>query len=383
MLNMKKRTLLLNTVRVLVGLLFIFSGLIKANDPLGLSYKMQEFFAAWGISQLNGYTLATALVMNVFEVLAGVSLLVGWQMKLFTRLLLLLIIFFGFLTGYALLSGKIKECGCFGDCLPLTDLQSFLKDVFLFLLILLLFFNHRKIKPLFKSPRVSFVLLACSVLFVCFTEYYVLRHLPVLDCLPYKTGRNIPEEMQVPAGAVPDSFALTFQYLKNGKLMEFDAEHIPTDTSYHFQSRYDRLVRKGNDVPAITDFSLLDSSGTDVTDSVLKQPHYYVLVITQDLSGWKRQAPAFAKVTSLCNTENIPCWLVTASTEGAETIFGGNTARILRLDATVIRAAARVNATYYLLWNGNILAKNSYADADAFLRKCNSLIANHQTTLHP
>ena len=383
MLNMKKRTLLLDIVRVLVGLLFIFSGLIKANDPLGLSYKMQEFFAAWGISQLNGYTLSTALVMNVFEVLAGVSLLVGWQMKLFTRLLLLLIIFFGFLTGYALLSGKIKECGCFGDCLPLTDLQSFLKDVFLFLLILLLFFNHRKIKPLFKSPRVSFLLLACSVLFVCYTEYYVLRHLPVLDCLPYKTGRNIPQEMQVPAGAVPDSFALTFQYLKNGKQIEFDAEHIPTDTSYHFLSRYDRLVRKGNDIPAISDFSLLDASGADITDSVLKQPHYYVLVITQDLSGWKRQAPAFAKVSSLCKAENIPCWLVTASTEGAETIFGSDTARILRLDATVIRAAARVNATYYLLWNGNILAKNSYADADDFLRECKTLIANHQTTLHP
>src|SRR6187200_2906199 len=97
--------------RVIVGLLFIFSGLVKANDPLGLSYKMQEFFEVWGLSSLNDYALALSLVMNIFEVLAGVAIIIGWRMKLFTWLILLLIIFFTFLTGYAALSGKIKTCG--------------------------------------------------------------------------------------------------------------------------------------------------------------------------------------------------------------------------------------------------------------------------------
>src|SRR5215471_19511299 len=116
----------LTVIRWLVGLLFIFSGLIKANDPLGLSYKMQEFFEVWGLQSLNDFTLAFSLVMNVFEVLAGVAVIVGWRMRLFSWLLLLLIIFFGFLTGYAVFSGKIKTCGCFGDCLPLTAGQSFI-----------------------------------------------------------------------------------------------------------------------------------------------------------------------------------------------------------------------------------------------------------------
>src|SRR5882762_1685477 len=121
--------------RSLVGLLFIFSGLIKANDPLGLSYKMQEFFEVWGLTGLHVYTLALSIVMNVFEILAGVAVIIGLRMKMFSWLLLLLIIFFTFLTGYALFSGKIKTCGCFGDCLPLTPAQSFGKDLLLLVLI--------------------------------------------------------------------------------------------------------------------------------------------------------------------------------------------------------------------------------------------------------
>src|SRR5439155_17593070 len=97
---MKKNTFL-NISRVIIGLLFIFSGLVKANDPLGLSYKMQEFFEAWNWYFFYDYTLPFSLIMNVFEVLAGVAVIIGWSMKLFSWLLLLLIIFFSFLTGYA------------------------------------------------------------------------------------------------------------------------------------------------------------------------------------------------------------------------------------------------------------------------------------------
>ncbi|MEI9945418.1 MAG: MauE/DoxX family redox-associated membrane protein [Chitinophagaceae bacterium] len=123
--------------RLIVGILFIFSGLIKANDPLSLSYKMQEFFEIWntGLASssfflknglisvfdlLHEHSLFLSIVMIAFEIIAGVALLLGWRMKLFSWLLLLLIIFFTFLTGYAYLSGKFKNCGCFGDCIPIT-----------------------------------------------------------------------------------------------------------------------------------------------------------------------------------------------------------------------------------------------------------------------
>src|SRR5882762_11516497 len=142
---------LINIARFIVGVLFIFSGLIKANDPLGLSYKMQEFFEVWKFHWLDNFTLLFSIVMIVFEIVAGVAILLGWRMKLFSWLLLLLIIFFSFLTGYAYLSGKIKECGCFGDCIPLTAGESFMKDILLLVLILFLFANRRKIKPALSS----------------------------------------------------------------------------------------------------------------------------------------------------------------------------------------------------------------------------------------
>jgi uncharacterized membrane protein YphA (DoxX/SURF4 family) len=169
-------------IRWIVGLLFIFSGLVKANDPYGLSYKMQEFFEVWGLTSLNDYTLAFALIMNIFEVLAGVAVIIGWRMKLFSWLLLLLIIFFTFLTGYAALSGKIKTCGCFGDCIPLTATTSFIKDVVLLILILILFVNKKKITSALSAPRAMFLLVLC-IIGVAFFQNYVMNYLPVKDCL--------------------------------------------------------------------------------------------------------------------------------------------------------------------------------------------------------
>src|ERR1700744_4179179 len=139
--------ILISFVRSLVGILFIFSGLVKANDPMGLSYKMQEFFEVWNFHWLDHFTLAFSIIMIVFEIVAGISVLLGWRMKLFSWLLLLLTIFFTFLTGYAYLSGKVRECGCFGDCIPLDAGESFLKDIILTLLIIFLAVVQRGIKP--------------------------------------------------------------------------------------------------------------------------------------------------------------------------------------------------------------------------------------------
>src|SRR5580692_5244053 len=187
--------LLISIIRALVGILFIFSGLVKADDPLGLSYKMQEFFQVWNFKWLDHFTLAFSIVMIVFEIVAGVAVLLGWQMKLFGWLLLLLMIFFTFLTGYAYLSGKVRECGCFGDCIPLTAGQSFTKDLILLVLILFLFFRQQQIQPLL-SRIASLAILLLSIVLVISFQWFVLVHLPVVDCLPYRVGQNIPEKMK-------------------------------------------------------------------------------------------------------------------------------------------------------------------------------------------
>src|SRR6195952_4317994 len=204
----------INIARLIVGVLFIFSGLVKANDPLGLSYKMQEFFEVWGWNFFNDFTLSFSILMIAFEIIAGVAVLLGWQMRLFSWLLLLLIIFFTFLTGYANLSGKVRECGCFGDCIPLTAGQSFTKDLILLVLILFLFINKEKIKPILP-PVASIAILALATVFSFSFQWFVLRELPVVDCLAYKAGTNISEKMKSPPGSFPDSVVTTFVYSKN------------------------------------------------------------------------------------------------------------------------------------------------------------------------
>src|ERR1700759_1384974 len=174
--------ILVNLARIIVGVLFIFSGLVKANDPLGLAYKMQEFFDAWGWPNWENYTLALSVTMIGFEIVAGVALLLGWQMRLFSWLLLLLMVFFLFLTSYVLFSGKIKACGCFGDCIPLTPIQTFTKDVILLLLIIFLLRKGGYIEPILKSP-IPFAIVLVSIIATCLLQMHVVEHLPLVDCL--------------------------------------------------------------------------------------------------------------------------------------------------------------------------------------------------------
>src|ERR1700712_5411068 len=178
---------LLNIIRILVGVLFIFSGLVKANDPLGLSYKMEEFFAAWNWNWAFAFSLFISVAMIAFEIIAGMALLLGWKQKLFGWLLLLLTIFFTFLTGYAVYSGKFKSCGCFGDCIPLTSKQSFIKDLILSALVIILFIYRNKIKPILSASPMAIAMLI-TLLISVFGQLYILQHLPFKDCLPFAVG---------------------------------------------------------------------------------------------------------------------------------------------------------------------------------------------------
>jgi uncharacterized membrane protein YphA (DoxX/SURF4 family) len=358
--------IVISLIRIIVGVLFIFSGLIKANDPTGLSYKMQEFFEVWGLNFLNDYTLAFAIVMNGFEIVAGVAVLLGWRMKTFSWLLLLLIIFFTFLTGYALFSGKIKTCGCFGDCIPLTAKQSFIKDLILLFFILIIFIARDAITPIFKNVQGTFVI-ALTVLFCIISQWYVLKHLPVVDCLAYKTGNNIIEKMQVPAGAVSDSFAIKFKYKKAGKEVVFDSDHFPDDfdeSTYTFVDRVQELIRPGTAAAPINDFILYGDSGADTTLAILHQPGYYVMLFTKDASqaesNWSKNA---SHVAAACYEKKIPFFIVTATTDAARRQLSKiQNVQYLKCDATVIKTAGRVNPTYFIMKQATVEGK--YANAD-------------------
>lgn len=342
---------------------------------MGLSYKMQEFFEVWGMNFLDNYTLAFALIMNTFEIVAGVAILTGWRMKLFSWLLLLLIIFFTFLTGYALFSGKIKTCGCFGDCIPLSAQQSFIKDLILLVLIVVIFIKKDLITPLFRGAG-NFSLIVVTVLFCIVSQWYVLEYLPIIDCLPYKKGNNIVEKMKVPEGALADSFAIKFKYRKEGKDLEFDAEHFPddfNDSTYQFIDRIQQLIRPATGIAAITDFILYSNSGQDTTMAILNQPGYYVMLFTKDAneaeSSFSKNA---ALVAEACRQKQVPFFVVTATTEAAQnklSALGG--IEYLKCDATVIKTAGRVNPTYFVMKQATVAGKYANIDCAKAIKQVN------------
>jgi uncharacterized membrane protein YphA (DoxX/SURF4 family) len=364
---------IVNAARILVGVLFIFSGLVKANDPLGLSYKMQEFFDVWGRNAslkdmmllLDNYALPFSIIMITLEIIVGVGILLGIWKKFFNWLLLLLIIFFSFLTGYAVLSGKIATCGCFGDCIPLTALQSFIKDLVLFALILLLFFGVKHMKA-FLSGSANFLILTASTVFVLGFQWYVLSHLPVKDCLPFKAGNNLVELRKMPADAVPDKKDFKFFYKKNGLEQEFSSRNLP-DSTWEFVKREDFIVEKGKDnEPPIKDFYLTTLSGNDTTEVVLNTPGEYYLFFVKDFSS--RTDNWLSNFTSLytdANKKKVPVYIVASQADAAQHFFNeinNFNLPILGLDATALKTAARTNPELYLMKGPVVQNKWGWAD---------------------
>ena len=386
----------INIIRIFVGLLFIFSGLVKANDPLGTAYKMEEYFEVWNgdlatstfflkdtlmnlFHFLNGHTLFLSVTMNAFEIIAGAALLLGWRMKLFSWLLLLLMIFFTILTGYTYKTGKPTNCGCFGDCIKITPEYSFYKDVLLSVLILILLFARKYIIPLF-SDRLNTGLMFLATVFSFGLQWYSLRYLPPVDCLPFKKGNSIPDKMKMPANAVPDSIVMTFIYEKQGQKVEFTADKFPADFNdslYKFVDRYDKLVRKGkNNEPPIKGFSLMGEKGVDSTgvettsDStgvILSQPTsllFFNVILPGKDPAWKND---LLEVYGEANKKGIPFYFVTTNRDSAIAVYsamGFRNINVLSCDFTAIRTASRANQTLYLLNNGSVKSKWSFANLD-------------------
>jgi uncharacterized membrane protein YphA (DoxX/SURF4 family) len=362
----------LTASRILVGLLFIFSGLVKANDPLGLAYKMQEFFEAWNWSNAwSDYALTFSVLMIGFEIVAGVALLIGWQMRLFSWLLLLLILFFLFLTSYVLFSGKIKACGCFGDCIPLTPRQTFTKDVILTILIFFLFWYRDTIRPVFPGA-VSLFALVLTVVFCYCIQAYVLKHLPFKDCLPFKAGNNLVQQMQIPADAVPDSTVMTFIYEKGGKRYTFAQDALPKDlTGYTYVDRTEKVIREGrNNEPPIKDFVLFTAAGVDTTQAVLTQTGSYYILFRKDFEehndgSWIQDV---VRIAQTAREKKIPFIVITGQRDMADNLFNKQLQLglpIYTADVTAIKTAARTNPCIFSMDGPVVVQKWGYADFNA------------------
>lgn len=369
---------LLQCIRILVGVLFIFSGLIKANDPSGLAYKMEEFFDLWHMSGLAPYALAFSIAMIVFEIIAGVALLLGYAFRQVSFLLLLLMIFFTFLTGYAIwyehANHRELKCGCFGDCIPLTAMQSFTKDIILLVLVIILVLGRKHIPSLFRrSVNTSLMILA--LFFSIFIQWYALEHLPYVDCLPYKVGNNIWQKMQAPPGSVPDQveYTYTLKNLKTGDTKEMGMEEYANSNIWQDSLTWkiegepkEKLVKKGNNTPEIKEFNVSDYDGNDYTETLLKEPGYNFIFFVKDVNkASKRNLDKLRQLFAECEKSNVGFYLLSAnSKEVTEQFVKDNKLNIyyFAIDGTVCKTAMRSNPGLMLIKGGTVLGKWSYND---------------------
>ena len=254
--------------RIFVGILFIISGLIKLNDPLGFSYKLQEYFSAevLNLPFLEPYALVISVLVVVFEVVLGVFLLIGYKPKFTVWSLLTMIVFFTFLTFYSAYFDKVKDCGCFGDALKLTPWESFTKDVVLLGFILILFIGKSYISPLFK-PLPTTVLALMSFIASLGFGYHVLMHLPSIDFRAYKIGDNLLKNMSTPENAAKAVQEFTWVFDVNG-----NQKTVVTDGSYpevngDYVSVETKVIEEGYQ-PLILDFSI-ETETEDLTNEFL------------------------------------------------------------------------------------------------------------------
>ena len=357
---------LVHFARLVVGLLFIVSGFIKLNDPVGFSFKLEEYFSApvLNLPFLEPYALAFALFVVVLEVMLGVTLLLGYRVKLTVWALLAAIVFFTFLTLYSAVTGKVTDCGCFGDALKLTPWQSFYKDVVLLVLIVVLVWKQKYIKPL-GSPKlglgVTLAALAASIWFA----NHVLNHLPWIDFRPYKIGASIPEGMAIPDDAPKPvvEYAWTFDVggkeqtvTTLGDYPQVEGEFVRVDT---------REVSAGYE-PPIHDFSL-ERDGADYTAALLARKQL-LMVISYDLARSTR--PVFAEIAKLADSAKTLGYTVigmsASSSEDVDALEAefGLDIPFYFTDQTALKTIVRSNPGVLRLESGVIRQKLHYNDLD-------------------
>jgi uncharacterized membrane protein YphA (DoxX/SURF4 family) len=400
---------LLHFSRLFVGNLFIFSGVVKANDPLGFSYKLIEYFEEFGTNWdwLIEIAMPLAAAICIVEIVLGIAVLVGYRMKQVSWVLLAMILFFTVLTFASAVFEIVRSCGCFGDAIPLTPWGSFYKDLILLALILILFVKRNVIEPFTEiKPSLVYFLISVAVMgtlsyqlnwefpliltgivlggslvmfminkqqqamvavlvsLISSTVFSVncVMHLPQMDFRPYAEGKNISEQMELPENAIQPVYEniLTYKNKTTGEEKEFTQENYPwDDDNWEWVNTESKLVKEG-DVAKITDFSVVDESGNDITYSVLDEELIF-LTIMYDLGKTDvSKIDAINVIAKQAEADAIPFAALTAATAEYSEEFRHQYQTpfpFYTTDGIVLKTIIRSNPGLVLLSKGTVVAK--------------------------
>jgi uncharacterized membrane protein YphA (DoxX/SURF4 family) len=368
----EKWPVLTHIARILVGGLFIFSGFIKANDPLGFSYKLKEYFEVFQgdtgmalFESIAHIALPLAVIICASEILLGLMLLIGYRRDLTLWLLLAQIAFFTFLTFYSACYNKVTHCGCFGDFLPLKPWESFWKDVALLILITLLFAGRKNIAPLGR-PMVLGVVFTLGLIFSIGFPLYAYRNLPPLDFRAYAPGMNIRENMAFPPTYSPAVIETGFIYenTKTGEKVHFNLQNYPWEDTLNWRwyATDNRVVKEAVDPPKITDFTVNSLEGETITDSVLNNRNYSFWLVMHELALTRQDEALMADINDfykLATAEGYQVLALTASSASEIDAFKHKHNALYdfaMVDNTVLKTMIRSNPGLMLVKEGTVIA---------------------------
>ena len=352
--------------RTLLALTFLFSGFVKAVDPLGTVYKIEDYLKAFGGSFTDLLPLAgtAAVCLILVEWVLGWALLFNVRTRWTSWLSLLFYLVMTPLTLWIALTNPVSDCGCFGDALVLTNWQTFWKNIVLLSLVIVLLICQKAIPQTFQT-WVECVILGIALLIGGAIMGYSYTHLPPMDFRPYKIGNHIPTLMEIPEDAEPDIYETTLIYEKDGVQQEFTLDNYPKgDPSWTFVDQESKLIKKGYEAP-IHDFEILTMDFEDITYDILESEEPVTLIAMYDLN--KTDRSQLPKVKELIANSQEPIYILTGSGEDdiealAEEL-GWDEETMMRvfctIDPVTLKTVVRANPGVVVIQNGTIIEKHN------------------------
>ncbi len=351
--------------RLLIGVVFIFSGFVKAIDPVGFAIKINDYLTAFGTDMLKPLSLLASFNLSAVEFTLGVCMFFGVYRRYTSFLVLLFMAVMTPLTLYLAVFDPVSDCGCFGEALVITNWQTFYKNIVLLAASVFVFIYNQRLFQVFSFKVYWFVALFSYVYSIGFS-YYNYNHLPLLDFRPYKIGANIPELMSTPEGAPEDEYKYIFIYEKDGVKKEFTLEDYPADDStWTFVDTKTELISQGY-VPEIESFTVFDNDDEDVSDMILHNPNAMLLLIISKLEDASdERIDEINNVYDYALEHQIPFYAITGSSAdeiGPWNDITGAEYPFLHADDVLLKTIIRSNPGLVLLRDGVVLMKWHYND---------------------
>ena len=352
--------------RFVLAIVFIFSGFVKAIDPLGTQYKIQDYFDAFGWAGIfpDNIPFLASVLLGMLEFCLGVYLFFGIRRIIAPRAVVAVMALMTPLTFWLALDNPVSDCGCFGDAVVLTNWETFGKNVVLLVMSLVVLKWRKRIFPL-VTTRFDWLIALYGFLYILCVTIYCYRHLPVFDFRPYYVGADIRQGMEIPEGEEPTELETRFVLQKDGVEKEFTLDNYPDSTWTFVDSRM--VVKKQGYEPPIHDFSMIRyEDGEDITEQVLADEGYTFLLVAHQLGLTNEsRIDLINELYDYCLEYGYAFYCLTSSSD--EDVFKwqedtGAEYPFCLMDNTTLRTMVRSNPGLILLKKGEVVRKWSVVD---------------------